>query len=81
MSSSPGELPPEALTDPYVIVSHHTAPQVRASISAYGSAELLLPFTEGGPLLFLNLSAPLLTSTFEEALLHFRYYGLIRHTK
>lgn len=24
-SSKPGELPPEFLTDPYVILSHHTA--------------------------------------------------------
>lgn len=25
VSSRPGELPPESLTEPYLIVSHHTA--------------------------------------------------------
>ena len=28
LSSRPGELPPEPLTEPYVILSHHTAPVI-----------------------------------------------------
>ena len=45
--SSPGEFHPQALTDPYVIVSHHTARAILTTLRRLGPTLWLLPSLVG----------------------------------